>query len=298
MKDVNFNQMDSRWGNKLYSVIGDRKQTIAKSGCGPTSCAMLVSSFRDTIYPDMMANLLVENGHRTVGDGTAWSAFQYIAEKYGFDMFQTYNIDEAVETLIKGGMVIASCNAGLFSTGGHIILLNSMRDTKTITVYDPALYNGKYSINGRANKVWLEDNSVNVTIENIKNYGNVQAYFCFTDPTIKNEEIVYINTREQDVKDLKVSLCASFPDCDLDYSNGKLDEETRKAVERHTLSEGDENAFVNWFKDMLKSYAYNIEPNNFFDDYTANIVEEFQSGNGLTVDRKIKLVDVECLLDY
>ncbi len=76
MSNVYFSQRDPRWANKMYSSVNNASQTIKSSGCGPTSCAMLVSSLTDTIiYPDDMANYFVSAGYRTSNNGTSWSAF-------------------------------------------------------------------------------------------------------------------------------------------------------------------------------------------------------------------------------
>ena len=49
---ISFLQGDNEWGSESYSVIGSRSQTIATSGCGPTSMAMVLNYYVDeTITP-------------------------------------------------------------------------------------------------------------------------------------------------------------------------------------------------------------------------------------------------------
>ena len=46
-KPVYYSQKDSRWGRKPYTITGDTKKTIAASGCGPTSMAMILAEWID-----------------------------------------------------------------------------------------------------------------------------------------------------------------------------------------------------------------------------------------------------------
>lgn len=61
-----FNQADPRWANHPYTcdVDGYRDKTIKSSGCGVTCGAMVISSCRETIYPDAMGDLSMANGFR------------------------------------------------------------------------------------------------------------------------------------------------------------------------------------------------------------------------------------------
>ena len=44
---ISFLQDDSEWGSESYSIVGNRSQTIATSGCGPTSMAMVLNYYID-----------------------------------------------------------------------------------------------------------------------------------------------------------------------------------------------------------------------------------------------------------
>ena len=44
---ISFLQDDNEWGFESYSVIGSQSQTIATSGCGPTSMAMVLNYYID-----------------------------------------------------------------------------------------------------------------------------------------------------------------------------------------------------------------------------------------------------------
>ena len=119
-----YSQADSRWANIPYTSIGDPNQTMKSSGCGPTVAAMVVSSSKGAILPTTMAQIFVNNGFRTAANGTAWSAFPFVADYFGFNNYEyTSNLDTAIEYLKKGYFIIASCGNGLFTTNGHYIVL-------------------------------------------------------------------------------------------------------------------------------------------------------------------------------
>ena len=123
MNKVYYSQADSRWANFPYPSKTYPKATIKSSGCGPTSASMIISSMVKTIYPNEMAKIFLDNGLRA-STGTSHEAFKFIADKYGLKMKKSIYINDGVECLKKGGMVVAYCKAGgLFSTGGHIIVL-------------------------------------------------------------------------------------------------------------------------------------------------------------------------------
>lgn len=173
-----YSQTDSRWGNKVYTSIGDNSQTIASSGCGPTAAAMIVSSIKGTITPDKLADLYVQYGYRSANQGTYWSAFKWTADVFDIGYSECYNLDEAITKLKDNNYIIASCNQGLFTYGGHFIVLIGL-EGNYIKVYDPYLYSGKFDVSSRINKAELKGNIVYVSIDNFKNYANAKGYFCF-----------------------------------------------------------------------------------------------------------------------
>ena len=137
-----YNQTDSRWRNHQYSSIGDSSQTIGTSGCGPTSAAMVVTAIKGTITPPEMGNLFVQYGYRSANSGTYWSAFRAVADEFNIGYTETTDIQKALQLLQSKHYVIASCGNGLFTTGGHFIVLTELNGD-TITVYDPYLYSRK-----------------------------------------------------------------------------------------------------------------------------------------------------------
>lgn len=136
---VDYKQADKRWGKVVYTACGNKSQTIANSGCGPTSMADIMATWVDRkITPVEMCQYAVKHGFRTRSSGTAWGFFKSIAKAYGFTGFiQTKSMATARTALKNGAFVVASMGPGYWTKGGHYICL-----WKTDDVYmyanDPA----------------------------------------------------------------------------------------------------------------------------------------------------------------
>ena len=173
-----YSQLDNRWRYNMYSSVGNSSQTIGTSGCGPTSAAMVVSSIKGNITPDQMAELYTKYGYRSANQGTYWSAFKWTADIFDIGYSECYKLDDAVAKLKDNHYIIASCNQGLFTYGGHFIVLTGV-EGDYIKVYDPYLYNGKFDVASRRGKATASGNTVYVSIENFRAYANYQKFFCF-----------------------------------------------------------------------------------------------------------------------
>lgn len=182
-----YSQLDNRWKNYLYTSVGNQTQTIGRSGCGPTSSAMVVSSIKGNITPDTMANLYMQYGYRSANQGTYWSAFKWTADVFNIGYSECYKLDEAVAKLKDNHYIIASCNQGLFTYGGHFIVLIGV-EGDYIKVYDPYLYSGKFSTSSRIGKAEVKGNTVYVSIENFREYANYQKFFCFKNDRTDTKE--------------------------------------------------------------------------------------------------------------
>lgn len=128
---VDYKQGDSRWGKKPYTAYGNKNQTIANSGCGPTSMADIMATWIDKkITPVEMCDYSLKHGFRTKCSGTAWGFFKSIAKAYGFGGFvQTKSMATAREALKNGALVVASMGPGYWTKGGHYICLWKTDDT-------------------------------------------------------------------------------------------------------------------------------------------------------------------------
>lgn len=189
-----YSQIDSRWKNKIYSSVGDSSQTIGSSGCGPTSAAMVVTATKGTITPDKMSNLFVQYGYRSANQGTYWSAFRAVADEFNIDYKETTDIQRALQLLGSKHLVIASCGNGLFTTGGHFIVLTGI-ENGNIRIYDPYLYSGKFETSTRRGKVSVNGNTVYCSVNNFINYANAKGFFCFAyDEEVKENNAKTVTT--------------------------------------------------------------------------------------------------------
>lgn len=126
-------------------------------------------------------------GYRSASDGTYWSAFRAIADEFDIEYNETYSFDTAINLLRNNHYVVCSVGNGLFTTGGHFIVLVGI-DGDTIKVYDPYLYSGKFELSSRRGKASVSGNTVYVSVDNFRNYANYKCFFCY-----KHDEEVHEN---------------------------------------------------------------------------------------------------------
>lgn len=182
-----YSQIDSRWKNKLYTSTGNSSQTMGSSACGPTCSAMVVSSIKGTILPTEMADLYVKHGYRSANNGTYWSAFRWTADVFDIGYKETIYLDEACRLLQDNYYLIVGCGNGLFTTGGHFIMLYDY-DGTYIKVYDPYLYSGKFNLSTRRGKATVQGNTVLVTKDNFRNYANYGTFFAYKNDRTDTKE--------------------------------------------------------------------------------------------------------------
>ena len=204
-----YNQADSRWVNYMYSSIGDSSQTMGTSGCGPTSAAMVVSSIKGVITPPEMGDLFVEYGYRSTNNGTYFSAMKWVADVFDITYQETYSLNTAVDLVKNNYYVIVSCNEGLFTYGGHFIVIVGI-DGNTLKIYDPYLYSGKFDVSSRRGKATVEGNTVYVTIDNFRNYANATGYYCYendrTDIKENNTDVTVTDNVTSKVKKVNYTI--------------------------------------------------------------------------------------------
>lgn len=181
-----YSQIDTRWKNIMYSSVGDKSQTIGSSGCGPTSASMVVSSIKGTITPDTMASLFVKYGYRSSNNGTYWSAYRAVADEFNIGYTETSDIQKALDLLRNNNYIICSVGNGLFTTGGHYIVIVGI-EGNTLKIYDPYLYNGKFETSTRRGKVTVSGNTIYCSIDNFKNYSNYKGFFCYQNENSNNK---------------------------------------------------------------------------------------------------------------
>ena len=129
---INFYQTD-------YSDSYGYGTTIATSGCGPTSMAMVATYLLGEVHdPVEMANWSLSHGHRIKDQGTTWAYFGEISSVYGINCVQSSTTAQRIyDSLSADKPVILIMHAGHFTSGGHFIVLTGIDDDGRIIVADP-----------------------------------------------------------------------------------------------------------------------------------------------------------------
>lgn len=155
---------------QYYNAYGD--DTIAGSGCGPTSFAMVATYLMgESITP--VDAIWCGNSYYVPHVGTSWSYFADAANRFGFRMEeQTSYFSRAVEALEQGKVVISAQSPGLFTRGGHFIVLAGIDENGMIIVYDPNGGNGynpdgqgaifsQAEVSASGTQYWIFDSDLN-----------------------------------------------------------------------------------------------------------------------------------------
>lgn len=127
-------QWDERWANISY---GD--STIARSGCGPTSFAMIARAYNIDIFPPDAADFAVANGYYPSDGGTSWGFFAAAGGRFGIPMHQTSEPEEVLQALKRGIPCIGSHGPGEFTESGHFIVYAYVTNDNQVMVNDPNL---------------------------------------------------------------------------------------------------------------------------------------------------------------
>ncbi|MEE0929990.1 MAG: C39 family peptidase [Acutalibacteraceae bacterium] len=125
-----YNQLD--YPNSPYGIYG----TVASHGCGITCVAMLDSYYKDTqTSPAYLARIF---GEYNTDDGSLWSLFHDSAQTLMLPFEQeTESWSAVVQALQDGKPVVSIQGPGLFTKGGHFILLTGITPDGRILVNDP-----------------------------------------------------------------------------------------------------------------------------------------------------------------
>lgn len=126
-----YNQLD--YPNTPYGNYG----TVRSHGCGITCVAMVATYLLDdtSLTPDVLAE---QFGKYNCQTGSSWDLFPKSAEELGLGEVEQYFdwCDEIEEALRNGQLVISNQRKGLFTKGGHYILLTGMNEDR-VMVNDP-----------------------------------------------------------------------------------------------------------------------------------------------------------------
>lgn len=143
---VYYNQMDKPWNTMLYGTL----RTIGTSGCGPTSMAIVISTFtKKDVTPAETADWSYKNGYLVQGynNGNAYAMSSHalipaLADAYGLQCSgiskNRDTADKIREALSEGKLIVAIMGPGHFTSGGHFIVLSGLTDDGKIIVADCA----------------------------------------------------------------------------------------------------------------------------------------------------------------
>lgn len=121
-----------------YSNVSYGSGSIASCGCGPTSLAMVASTLLKKQVTPKDAVSWCGNKYYVSGQGTSWSYFNAASDHFGISRPKNVNsINEVVNALKSGKLVISSQNRGLFTNNGHFIVLSGISSDGKISVKDP-----------------------------------------------------------------------------------------------------------------------------------------------------------------
>ncbi|MFR5150019.1 MAG: lysozyme family protein [Ruminococcus sp.] len=110
-----------------YPSIPYGGSSIASSGCGPTSFAMIASYLTGSTITPVDAVAWCGNAYYAPGAGTYWSYFQAASEHFGCGtVTQTTDANAVLQALSQGCPVISSQGPGLFTSGSHFIVLRGI----------------------------------------------------------------------------------------------------------------------------------------------------------------------------
>ena len=138
MSYTNYKQYDSRWGSKNYNG----SSSMASAGCGPTSCATVLSGLNPKITPlDTMKYMQTHGDAKhdkfaLYGQGTAWNGIPACLSYFGAKDAHEINVDTSmteVWRLMKKGYVgvflfRAGSRGGVtWTTQGHYVAVTGYK---------------------------------------------------------------------------------------------------------------------------------------------------------------------------
>lgn len=132
---VYYSQTDPQWNATLYGT----DNTIGVFGCGPTTLAMVLSTFTENeITPDMAAKWAFDNGHFSHNSGSYHSIIPDGAKSFGL---QSKSLEKPSKEIIfdelnKGNLVVVLMNKGIFTSQGHFIILRGVTPEGKVLIAD------------------------------------------------------------------------------------------------------------------------------------------------------------------
>lgn len=122
-------------------VVLNGSNTVSNAGCGWTACSMVATYLLNkNITPREMASW--SRSYYIPGTGMSHALPPAMAQHYGLQApVVTRSINEVVQALKNNQPVISAQSKGIFTSGGHLIVLRGVDSNGNIYVNDPNRYN-------------------------------------------------------------------------------------------------------------------------------------------------------------
>lgn len=139
IKPNNYKQYDSRWARKSHR-FSDGTATIGGSGCGPTSCANIISALVNSkVTPVTTWNWFIKHGYMTGSQGAYWGGILACLKAYGIKPVTVTNDKNKIKAYLrKNYMCVAIMGPGNWTRGGHYITPYYVDSNSNVYISDPA----------------------------------------------------------------------------------------------------------------------------------------------------------------
>ena len=133
--------------------------TIASAGCGVCCASMVLSVFGLDLDPRKMAKIAQDIGARVDGGTDMGKLSSHMKTQYKLNLSKYDDIYQLKKDISSGKVAIANVGGdrtgykGVFSNGGHYIVVYGLTSKAEPVIYDPGFYQGKYDSSYRSSKV-------------------------------------------------------------------------------------------------------------------------------------------------
>jgi len=215
------------------------KATIKSGGCGVCCASMIVENMTaHQIGPKLMATYAINKRARVSGGTDMNVLAKALAADYGLTVKATNDEAELLNHLRAGGMAIANVGGnrggwiGVFSDGGHFIVVAGLTDAGKVIVLDPGYYSGKFNGAGRKGKVTISGNQCicDISVLGKDTENRSPAYWLFSKES-EDDKVVYKTYNE-------------LPD----WAKPTI----KKLMDRKSIA-GDSNGNINLSEDVVKT---------------------------------------------
>lgn len=155
----------NNYSNVPYPSPSLPKATVKSGGCGVVCASMIVENLTgQAVPPDKMAPYARKVGARVSGGTDMNILARALAKDYGLEFKTTNDESQLLKHLQAGGMAVANVGGnrpgytGVFSDGGHYVVVAGLSQDGKVIVLDPGYYVGKFTKAGRKGKVLVQGN--------------------------------------------------------------------------------------------------------------------------------------------